>query len=39
MNRLADESGFTLAELLVGSMLAIIVLSASLTTLDQFRKK
>ena len=38
MNRLADEDGFTLAELLVGAMLAIIVLSASLTTLDQFRK-
>jgi hypothetical protein len=38
MNRLAQEDGFTLAELLVGAMLAIIVLSASLTTLDQFRK-
>jgi type II secretory pathway pseudopilin PulG len=38
MNRLAREDGFTLAELLVGAMLAIIVLSASLTVLDQFRK-
>ena len=38
MNRLAREDGFTLVELLVGAMLAIIVLSASLTTLDQFRK-
>jgi Tfp pilus assembly protein PilE len=38
MSRLAREEGFTLAELLVGAMLAIIVLSASLTTLDQFIK-
>jgi type II secretory pathway pseudopilin PulG len=38
MNRLAREDGFTLTELLVGAMLAIIVLSASLTVLDQFRR-
>jgi hypothetical protein len=38
MNRLAREDGFTLAELLVGAMLGIIVLSASLTVLDQFRQ-
>lgn len=38
MNRLAREDGFTLAELLVGAMLAIIVLSASLSVLDQFVK-
>jgi type II secretory pathway pseudopilin PulG len=38
MKRLAREDGYTLAELLVGAMLAIIVLSASLTVLDQFRK-
>jgi hypothetical protein len=38
MNRMAREDGFTLAELLVGAMLAIIVLSASLTVLDQFVK-
>ena len=38
MNRLASEDGMSLAELLVGAMLAIIVLSASLATLDQFRR-
>ncbi len=38
MNRLAREDGFTLTELLVGAMLGIIVLSASLTMLDQFRR-
>jgi type II secretory pathway pseudopilin PulG len=38
MNRLASEDGFTLAELLVGAVLMIIVMSASLTTLDQLRR-
>jgi hypothetical protein len=38
MNRLAREDGFTLAELLVAAMLGIIVLSASLSVLDQFVK-
>lgn len=38
MNRLRNEDGFTLPELLVSAILGVIVLSASLTTLDQFRK-
>ena len=36
MTRLRDESGFTLAELLVGAMLMIIVMTATLGVLDQF---
>ncbi len=38
MNRLRDESGFTLAELLVGAMLMIIVMTASLGVLDNLRR-
>ena len=38
MNRLAREDGMTLAELLVGAMLMIIIASASLGVLDQFRR-
>jgi type II secretory pathway pseudopilin PulG len=38
MSRLRDESGFTLAELLVGAMLMIIVMSASLGVLDNLRR-
>jgi hypothetical protein len=38
MSRLAREDGYTLPELLVGALLGIIVLSASLTVLDQFRR-
>jgi type II secretory pathway pseudopilin PulG len=38
MSRLREEGGFTLAELLVGAMLMIIVMSASLGVLDQFRQ-
>jgi type II secretory pathway pseudopilin PulG len=38
MNRLAREDGFSLVELLVGAVLMIIVMSASLTTLDQLRQ-
>lgn len=34
MSRLREEGGFTLAELLVGSMLMIIVMSATLLVLD-----
>ena len=37
MSRIAREEGFTLIELLVGAMLMIIVISASLGVLDQFR--
>lgn len=37
MSRLRHEQGFTLPELLVGMMLMLIVMSASLTVLDQFR--
>jgi type II secretory pathway pseudopilin PulG len=36
MNRLRDEDGFTLPELLVGAMLMIIVMMATLSVLDQF---
>lgn len=38
MSRLRNEEGFTLAELLVGAMLMIIVMSASLAVLDQVRR-
>ena len=38
MSRLRNEDGFTLAELLVGAMLMIIVMSASLGVLDQVRR-
>jgi hypothetical protein len=38
MSRLRNEDGFTLAELLVGAMLMIIVMSASLAVLDQVRR-
>ena len=38
MSRLAREDGFSLVELLVGAVLMIIVMSASLTTLDQLRR-
>ncbi len=38
MSRLREEEGFTLVELLVGAMLMIIVMSASLGVLDQFRQ-
>ena len=38
MNRLRQEDGFTLAELLVGAMLMIIVMSASLGVLDNLRR-
>lgn len=37
MNRFRNEDGYTLPELLVGAVLGVIVLSATLTTLDQFR--
>lgn len=36
MRRLREEGGFTLPELLVGMLLMVIVLSASLATLEQF---
>lgn len=36
MNRLRDEDGFTLPELLVGAVLMIIVMMATLSVLDQF---
>ena len=32
-----DEAGFTLPELLVGMVLMLLVMAASLTVLDQFR--
>ena len=38
MSRLRNEDGFTLAELLVGAMLMIIVMSASLGVLDNLRR-
>ena len=38
MSRLRDESGFTLVELLVGSLLMIIVMSASLSVLDNLSR-
>lgn len=38
MTRLRNEDGFTLAELLVGAMLMIIVMMASLGVLDQVRR-
>ena len=38
MSRLRDERGFTLAELLVGAMLMIIVMTASLGVLDNLRR-
>ena len=38
MSRLRNEDGFTLVELLVGAMLMIIVMSASLAVLDQVRR-
>ena len=38
MSRLRDEDGFTLTELLVGAMLMILVMSASLAVLDQVRQ-
>ena len=37
MSRLRSEDGFTLAELLVGAMLMVIVMTASLAVLDQTR--
>ena len=37
MSRLRDEDGFTLPELLVGAMLMVIVMMATLSVLDQFR--
>ena len=37
MTRLGRQEGFTLAEMLVGAMLMIIVMSATLGVLDQFR--
>jgi hypothetical protein len=37
MSRLRNEDGFTLAELLVGAMLMILVMTASLAVLDQTR--
>ena len=36
MSRLRSEAGFTLAELMIGMLLMLIVLSASLATLEQF---
>jgi type II secretory pathway pseudopilin PulG len=36
MRRLRSESGFTLPELMVGMVLMMVVVSASLTTLEQF---
>ena len=36
MTRLRDESGFTLPELMVAMVLTLIVMSAALTTLEQF---
>jgi prepilin-type N-terminal cleavage/methylation domain-containing protein len=38
MSRLGREDGFTLVELLVGAMLMLIIASASLGVLDQFRR-
>ena len=38
MTRLRQEDGFTLAELLVGAMLMVIVMSATLSVLDQVVK-
>ena len=38
MSRLGREEGFTLVELLVGAMLMLIIASASLGVLDQFRR-
>jgi type II secretory pathway component PulJ len=38
MSRLREEGGFTLAELLVGAMLMILVMSASLGVLDNLRR-
>ena len=38
MNRVREEDGFTLVELLVGAMLMIIVMSASLGVLDNLRR-
>ena len=38
MSRLGHEDGFTLVELLVGAMLMLIIASASLGVLDQFRR-
>jgi len=37
MSRLRREDGFTLPEILVGMMLMLLVMAASLTVLDQFR--
>ena len=37
MRRLQQEGGFTLPEMLVGAMLMVIIMSASLSVLDQFR--
>lgn len=37
MSRLGRQDGFTLVELLVGALLMIIVMSATLSVLDQFR--
>lgn len=36
MSRLRDETGFTLVELMVAMVLMLIVMSAALTTLEQF---
>ena len=38
MSRLRNEDGFTLAELLVGALLMMIVMSASLSVLDNLRR-
>lgn len=36
MSRLREQGGFTLPELLVGTMLMMLIISATLTVLDQF---
>ena len=38
MSRVRNEDGFTLVEMLVGAMLMVIVMFASLTVLDQVRR-